>query len=255
MVKYVSRKTTHQSNSSQEFSGIQELLDSEQGLAGYNLDVVRKLSNGLGVGKSEKGVPAEVIEFGAGTGALAEVWRSEYQINPVCIEIDPKLILILQSKGFDAYASIKSAPSDIPFIYTSNVLEHIEDDIQALTNIRERMKPGGRIGIYVPALPLLFSNHDRRVGHYRRYKKKELVHKVRLAGFEIEKYFYNDCVGVLAAVAVRLFGYKNKMGFGSQKSRFVYDKYLYPISKFLDGLIFKYVIGKNLFVFAVNPKK
>ena len=135
------------------------------------------------------------------------------------------------------------------------MLEHIEDDIQALMNIRKRMKQGGKIGIYVPALPLLFSDHDRNVGHFRRYRKIELVHKVKKAGFEIEKCFYNESVGILASLAVLLFGYKNNIGLGSKKSRFVYDKYVYPVSKFLDVILFKYVIGKNLFLFAVNPKK
>jgi hypothetical protein len=47
-------------------------------------------------------------------------------------------------------------------------------------------------------------------------------------------------------------GYKNKAGLGSPKSIVLYDKVIYPISKILDYLIFRKVIGKNLFLFAVN---
>jgi hypothetical protein len=195
-----------------------------------------------------------VVEFGAGTGALAEVWRSEFSVDPICIEIDPELIKILKVKGFVTAESTGDLSSEISFIYTANVLEHIEDDIKALIKIRERMQQGGKIAIYVPALPMLFSDLDRRVGHFRRYEKKELEHKVKMAGFEIEKCFYNDCIGVLASLSLRLFGYKNKPGLGSKRSLFVYDKYVYPVSKILDRIVFRHVIGKNLFLFAVNPK-
>jgi hypothetical protein len=243
-----------QSSSQKEFSGRNQLLDSEVGLAGYNLDIVRKLASGLGINRNDGG-PPDIIEFGAGTGALAEIWRSEFGSDPKCIEIDPELTKILQSKGFKTYVNVESMQADILFIYTSNVLEHIEDDLSALKTIRKKMKYGGKIAIYVPALPLLFSDHDRAVGHFRRYKKRELVHKVESAGYEIEKCFYNDCAGVLVSLSVRLFGYKNKLGQGSQKSLFIYDKYIYPVSKILDRIVFKHVIGKNLFLFAINPNK
>jgi len=249
------RKVSLQSDSQREYSGIQELIDGEEGLAGYNLDVVKKLASGLGLDKNPGGLSSNVIEFGAGTGALAEVWRSEFRLYPTCIEIDPELIRILESKGFKTYENINKVQSEILFIYTSNVLEHIEDDVQALINIREKMKQGGRIAIYVPALSMLFSDLDRNVGHFRRYEKKELLHKVKLAGYEIEKCFYNDCIGVLASLSLRLFGYKNRTGLGSKKSLLIYDKYVYPLSIILDRIVFKHIIGKNLFLFAINPKK
>jgi hypothetical protein len=249
-------KVSLQSDSQKIYSGTQELLDNEEGLAGYNLDVVKKLATGLGMGINHVGGgSSSVVEFGAGTGALAEVWRSEFGMDPICIEIDPELIKILKAKGFITSESTGDLSSDISFIYTSNVLEHIQDDVNALIKIRERMQQGGKIAIYVPALPMLFSDLDRNVGHFRRYKKKELVHKVKIAGFEIEKCFYNDCIGVLASLSLRVFGFKNKSGLGSKKSLFIYDKYVYPVSKTLDRIVFKHVIGKNLFLFAVNPKR
>ena len=117
------------------------------------------------------------------------------------------------------------------------------------------MKQGGKIAIYVPALSMLFSDLDRHVGHFRRYEKKELIHKVELAGYEIETCFYNDCLGVLASLSLRLLGYKNRAGLGSKKSLLIYDKFIYPVSMILDRIVFRHVIGKNLFLFAVNPKK
>ncbi len=242
-----------QTDSQKTYSAVQELQDGEEGLAGYNLDIVKKLAGGLGI-KSDTGLPSSrVVEFGAGTGTLAEVWREQFALDPFCIEIDPDLLRILRSKGFKTSSSIQNLSSNIPYIYTSNVLEHIEDDVSVLRIIRNKMEKGGKIAIYVPALPILFSDLDRSVGHFRRYRKSELLRKVKLAGYEVDECYYNDCVGVLASLLLRILGYKNKAGLGSKKSLLLYDRYAYPISKILDRLIFKYLIGKNLYLFATNP--
>jgi len=233
------------------YSGIEELLDTEEGLENYNNDVVLKLAKGLGISK-EISSSEDFAEFGAGTGSLAEVWQIKFGLRPLCIEIDPTLIKILQSKGFTTFSSITSISKALSFVYTSNVLEHIDNDVEALNEIRRKIKPGGKLAIYVPALPFLYSGLDEKVGHYRRYTKKELVKKVSEAGFTIKDCYYNDSLGILATLTVKVLGYKNKAGLGSQKSFILYDKVVYPISKILDRLIFRKVIGKNLFLFAVN---
>jgi len=244
---------SRQSESHLEYSGTEELIDSEEGLARYNRDVVKKNAQGFGINNlGGKGVP--VLEFGAGTGVLAEIWESEYQVSPTCVEIAPSLQKILISKGFKTLDNIEKLTHRQRFIYTSNVLEHIEDDLGALRQIRNHLEIEGKLAIYVPALPILFSDLDRRVGHFRRYRKRELISKVEGAGFRIEYCHYNDCLGVLASLTLKIFGYKNKAGLGSKKSLIFYDNVVYPISIILDKIAFKYLIGKNLLLIATNPK-
>jgi len=234
-----------------DYAGTQALLDGEEGLEGYNRDVVMKLAKGL---KFETGSKADsrMLEFGAGTGSLAEIWRNRYDTSPICFEIDPSLAAMLRSKGFECIDSLDSVQQKVDCVYTSNVLEHIENDLEALQSIRKTIKPGGRLAIYVPALPMLFSDLDRKVGHFRRYKKKELITKVQAAGFTVEKCFYSDSIGVLASFALILVGFRNKAGLGSKQSMVLYDQLIYPISKTLDAIGFRKIIGKNLFLFAVN---
>ena len=241
----------NQSNSNSDYSGIEELFDTEQGLEFYNKDVVKKMLKGVGLLDRSKS-PDLIVEFGAGTGSLAEVMELDHGLKLVCVEIDPKLIEILKSKGFQTYAEIKQLPSLADFIYTSNVLEHIEDDVGALVQIKNKMLPGALLAIYVPALPILYSEMDAKVGHYRRYTKKELKQKVNAAGLNIDACYYNDFLGVPAMLSLKLFGYKGKSGLGSKKSYIIYDRIIYPISMLLDLLFMKRLIGKNLLLIASN---
>jgi hypothetical protein len=134
----------------------------------------------------------------------------------------------------------------------SDLVEHIKDDVDALVQIKSKMLPGALLAIYVPALPILYSEMDAKVGHYRRYTKKELEHKVKAAGLKIDNCYYNDFMGVPAMLSLKIFGYKGKSGIGSKKSLIIYDRIIYPISIFLDCLFMKRVIGKNLLLIARN---
>ena len=247
------KEISHQSENQTNYFGVQELLDSEVGLPGYNSELVNLLAQEFDLEKAMLEGEVTIFEFGAGTGTLAEIWRVKYSIKPICIEIDSILIEILKSKDFDTFNNLDQVNSKINYIYTSNVLEHIEDDVSALTQIRAKMEENGIIAIYVPALPILFSDLDRSVGHYRRYSKKDLLHKISLAGFEVRDCYYNDCLGVIASLVVKIFGYKKQTRLGSKGSLLLYDKYVYPISKILDRYLFKFVIGKNILLVATNP--
>ena len=243
-----------QTDLQKEYSGTQELVNGEEGLRGYNRDIVKKMASGLGLDRHKEGPTSSVVEFGAGTGTLAEVWRDEFKIDPICLEIDPLLISMLENKGFRVLNSIEAIPSQVSILYTSNVLEHIKDDVDALEKLRIKMEFGGKIAIYVPALPWLFSDLDRKVGHFRRYGRKELIKKVQTAGFEVNDCFYNDSLGVLAWGALKIFGYNSKKGLGANTTLVLYNNFIYPISKFLDSLLFKHLVGKNIFLFATNSK-
>ena len=55
-----------------------------------------------------------------------------------------------------------------------NVLEHIDNDEQAIENCRYLLKPGGSLVVLVPAYSFLFSKMDRELQHHRRYTSKKL---------------------------------------------------------------------------------
>jgi hypothetical protein len=255
MSRKPTRVSPRQDDAHRSYTGIQELLEAETGLAGYNLDIVKKFAHGLGITSGAVEPNLKLVDFGAGSGSLAEIWRRLIGAEPICIEIDPTLAGILKAKNFETYSSVNDLESEITALYSSNVLEHIEDDVAALKAIQAKMVPNGRLVLHVPAHPFLFSELDTYAGHFRRYRKFELEQKVMQAGFEIEKCFYNDSIGVLASLALKILGYKSTLGLGSNASLTIYDRVVYPISRIFDQLLFKNVTGKNLFILAVNPAK
>jgi SAM-dependent methyltransferase len=129
-----------------------------------------------------------------------------------------------------------------------NVLEHIEDDLAELQFVREALKPGGSVCIFVPALSWLYSDLDREVGHFRRYHKKNLVNLVKDAGFEVVRAKYFDMLGILPWYIVFVL-MKQKIS-GSNVS--LYDKYAVPAVRWLESIVTP-PVGKNILLVAKKP--
>jgi len=67
-----------------------------------------------------------------------------------------------------------------------DVLEHIEDDVAVLQQMRRAVVPGGGLIVSVPQHPWLWSGVDEYGGHFRRYARRELLAKICGAGFVVE---------------------------------------------------------------------
>jgi SAM-dependent methyltransferase len=66
-----------------------------------------------------------------------------------------------------------------------DVLEHIEDDEAVLRGLYASARPGGGVILTVPQHAFLWSRADEHAHHKRRYERKDLIRKVKRAGFEI----------------------------------------------------------------------
>ena len=237
-----------------EFSGSQQLFDSETGLIRYTSDIVTKFHKLMNLEKTVRENKGKILEFGAGTGFLAQLFMDNFGIYPDCVELDPVLAKLNGERGFKSYRFLKETNQDYDAIYTSNVLEHIEDDESALAELFNSLISGGRLAIYVPAHAFLFTRMDYEVGHVRRYSRRELKKKVLGAGFIIESLSYSDSLGFFATLLVKIFGYRGTGDLGSSKSLLLYDRFIFPISRFLDQIGIRYIIGKNLILIATKPE-
>lgn len=234
-----------QSENNTKYSGESELLLAESNLSGYNKDIVRKISG-------EISGSINVLEFGAGIGTLAAEYQRATGVKPECVELDATQRQIIIDRGFICYTSLYEVNDTYDAIYTSNVLEHIENDREAISQLKTKLRKNRILVIYVPAFMILFSGLDSAVGHYRRYHKKELMEKVINSGFKVRKCHFVDSVGFMAWLYIKFRGYDRKEKSGGGKSMMIYDKIVYPISKVFDLVGFRYLFGKNIMLVASN---
>ncbi|MDE7312173.1 MAG: hypothetical protein K2N87_11245 [Eubacterium sp.] len=80
----------------------------------------------------------------------------------------------------------------IPQFLLLDVLEHIEDDVGFLKLMRQKLVPGGKILLTVPAFQVLWSSEDEAAGHYRRYTARQAEEAALKAGFTVlySNYFF-----------------------------------------------------------------
>jgi len=194
--------------------------------------------------------PKKYIDFGAGIGTLSLLLKKRIGHPPICIETDETNINYLKKRKLETFDSISKVKEQVNFIFSSNVLEHIYDDESVLIEMNKKLKPMGLLYLYLPANMSLWSELDEAVGHFRRYSKKEIIKKLDNANFRIKNIFFADSLGFFATFAIKVFGHRTQNGLGSVKSLKFYDKYLFPISKLIDSIGFKYFIGKNIVVLA-----
>ncbi len=142
-------------------------------------------------------VGARVLEIGAGIGNLTSelLPRDRYlasDINPQYIAYLNNLALgkpYLQVARIDLEDTASFAPWQGQFdtVVCLNVLEHVRDPLLALRNLRSALEPGGRLVLYVPQGPQLYSSLDEVLGHRCRYRKEELARELGETGFAVER--------------------------------------------------------------------
>ena len=187
----------------------------------------------------------KILDFGAGVGTFAKLLRDDgYDV--VCLEVDPLQAQGLREDGFKVYLSINDVESDyFDYIYSLNVLEHIQDDIGVVVSLYEKLGKEGRLFIYVPAMQHLYSSMDKKVGHYRRYTIKSLIDVVAYTPMEMIEIAYADSLGYFATLAYKLFG--SEHGDIDTKTVELYDKRIFPMSRFIDKYTNRY-FGKNVYI-------
>ena len=147
-----------------------------------------------------------ILEIGCGTGHNLMMLRGFGSVDGV--EIDPAARLIASGRlghavkdaPLPALSGIETRAYDLVAIL--DVLEHVEADREALVSIAERLKPGGRILITVPAHPWMWSAHDEVNHHKRRYTRASLRQVIEAAGLKVEMMsWFNSLLFPLAATA------------------------------------------------------
>lgn len=193
----------------------------------------------------------KIMDFGAGVGTFALPLRQR-DADIVCIEPDPRLNTHLRESGLRTHVSLREiADSSVDLIYTFNVLEHIADDAAIARDLAEKLRPEGRLLVYVPAFPLLFTSMDRKVGHLRRYRRRQLITLLTGAGTRVVEARYVDSLGFVATLLYRAID--NNRGDINRRALKIYDRVGFPLSRAGDLLLSRW-LGKNLLALAVREE-
>jgi SAM-dependent methyltransferase len=154
-------------------------------------------------------VGGEVAEVGAGIGTFSERLLAHPGVTRLllveperaCAEVlahtfaNDSRVTIARETLPDSPA-LRARAGHIDFLLCQNVLEHIAEEGPAVRAMAEVLRPGGRLGLLVPAHPRLYGNLDRAYGHHRRYTRERLCGVVAEARLEIEDLYSFNLLGV-----------------------------------------------------------
>jgi SAM-dependent methyltransferase len=175
-----------------------------------------------------------VLDVGAGIGTHTSQLRDLVD-EVVAVEPDPLFAQMLRERvhGVEVIeGDAMDVAGSFDAIVCFNVLEHIEDDEATLRRLRALLAPDGMLLLLVPAHPTLFGPIDTAFGHYRRYAKRELRHKLLRSGLEPHVLRHVNPVGALGWLAQARIRKHSRM---SYRGLDLYDR-LVPTLRLLDNV-------------------
>jgi SAM-dependent methyltransferase len=152
-----------------------------------------------------------LARFGHTAGVVADLGAGSTSLFPETFQV-LKLDLVVPAGVSGPF--LRARAEQLPFrdqsldgIGLFDLLEHMPDPVLALKEAQRVVRPGGFVIATVPAFSWLWSPHDTRVGHQKRYTRPELVGEISAAGFVggWSSYFYGFLIlPALARKVLRL---------------------------------------------------
>jgi SAM-dependent methyltransferase len=200
--------TTIKNDADNEHEGYSALRTLEAGAPNYNAWLASAFARWAG---------QRVLEIGAGIGTITAHLARDRQLV-TALEVDAFYVRRLKNR-FRGQRAVEPLLGDVALadwqalaerkfdtIVLSNVLEHIADDAGAVRTFAKILAPGGRVIIFVPALPALFGALDQAVGHHRRYLPDTLRGVLENNGFAVEHLQWMNAVGIPGWYVNKLLG-------------------------------------------------
>jgi len=170
----------------------------EDALGATIADARAKLSTGTDPSQIERtgtrALPGlRVLDVGCGTGATMDHLK-RYGV-PHGIDLSELPLKFSRRRGHQR--TLRASATELPFesesfdlVTALDVIEHLDDDAQGLSEIRRVLKPGAPVVIFVPAFQSLWGPNDVQSGHRRRYRLNQLRSVVEEAGLRVERVSY-----------------------------------------------------------------
>lgn len=132
--------------------------------------------------KIAKHVPdvGRILDIGSGTAPVSPDLR-----RTVVADISEEAMrnVVCESKAVTSITAMIFATASFDCVLCSEVLEHVPDDLKALSELRRVLRPGGILVVTVPFQKRYWAEDDEFVEHVRRYDPGELEQKLSDNGF------------------------------------------------------------------------
>lgn len=148
-----------------------------------------------------------ILDVGCAIGNITRFYIDREIV--VGLDVIPEELAVarerFEGKNFEAHHLDVSSPLLLQFrdrnldtAVCLNVLEHVQNDVQALGNMRDTLAPGARICLLVPVNKWLYGPMDAVDHHFRRYTRTELNAKLAEANLTVEHQNYFNMLGIAA---------------------------------------------------------
>jgi len=151
--------------------------------------------------------PARILDAGCGSGRnMVELARLGTVTG---VELSEASVALARER--DVGEVIAGSVLEMPFADDSfdlavslDVIEHLEDDLGALRELRRTVAPGGALLVTVPAYQWLWSGHDEINHHHRRYTRRTLQRVAEQAGWSQLRTTYFNSLLLPVAIVLRV---------------------------------------------------
>ena len=149
---------------------------------------------------------ARILDVGCGTGANL-LLLSKYG-DAEGVDISDDALKFCRERGLQKVknGSAEQLPYDdasFDLVTALDVVEHLDDDLAGLKEMRRVLKPGGRALVFVPTFMFLWGLQDDVSNHRRRYRLSELKRAMAEAGLEVERASYVNITFFLPILLIR----------------------------------------------------
>jgi SAM-dependent methyltransferase len=134
-----------------------------------------------------------ILDVGCGTGANLQMLSQFGAAEGVDVSTDA--LDFCRARGLaevkqGAAESLPFADASFDLVTGLDVVEHLDDDIAGLSEMRRVLCPDGRVVLFVPAFMFLWGVQDDISNHRRRYTLPELRQRLERAGLTVERASY-----------------------------------------------------------------